>query len=110
KTIKKKPAIYWWYGILLFAFMGTFFIACNNSTNLTLGTLPKADFTLTHVEDANTIILVNKTNMPSIAYWSTSNGQSAKGDSAKIHFIFKGTYTVKLLVSGHGGLDSTTKE
>ena len=110
KYIKKIPTSYW-VGMMIFAVVSTCFYACkDDSADLSLGSLPKADFSIEKGKDANTMILINKTNMPSIAYWSTSNGQHAKGDSASLHFIFKGTYTVNLLVAAKGGLDSTTKE
>src|SRR5699024_9501263 len=80
------------------------------SAVLSLGVLPKADFSVKKGNDANTLILINKTNMPCIAYGATSNGQHAKADPASLHFILKATHTVNLLVAAEGGLDSTTKE
>src|ERR1035437_6942355 len=46
-------------------------------------------------------------------YWSAADlnlGYSdLKGDSVKLNFIFPGTYSVKMLVAGAGGIDSITK-
>jgi hypothetical protein len=35
--------------------------------------------------------------------------QSLQGDSAKMDFVFAGTYNVTMVVAGNGGLDSVTK-
>ncbi len=105
KNIKKYSL-----GIFLLLLIGLVFYACKNEDdNASLGPLPQADFTITQGKDPNTVLLANKTDQPSIAYWSTSNGQTAKGDTASIHFIFKGTYKISLLADGHGGIDSVSK-
>jgi len=74
-----------------------------------LGALPKADFEVIQAAGSNTVTLINKTNMPSIAYWTLSNGQKIQGDTVRTNFTFAGTYTATLLVAGRGGLDSVSK-
>src|SRR5690606_38823650 len=74
-----------------------------------LGALPSPDFEILAGPDANTIILVNKTNEPSIPYWSVNTGQSVTGDSARLRLIFAGTYDVTLQVAAKGGMASVTK-
>ncbi|HET6527636.1 MAG TPA: hypothetical protein VFG39_02705, partial [Balneolaceae bacterium] len=75
-----------------------------------LGELPKADFSIAQGNTPNEVVVINKTNMTSIPYWSTSNGLKAKGDTAVFHFTFKGTYTITLAAAGNGGIDSTSKK
>ncbi len=89
--------------------MTCFWTACTSDVSESLGPLPKADFSVEQGADANDVILVNKTNMPSIPYWTSSNGLDAEGDSAVFHFVFKGTYTVTLAAVAHGGIDSVSK-
>ncbi|MDB5250888.1 MAG: hypothetical protein JWP27_57 [Flaviaesturariibacter sp.] len=74
-----------------------------------LGSLPKADFEIIQATGSNKVKLVNKTNMPSMAYWTLSNGQKFSGDTATASFTFAGTYKATLLVAAHGGLDSISK-
>lgn len=109
KYIKKISRPYW-YGIAIIAFMGCCIVACRQEgINETLGALPKADFAIVAGPNPNTVIAVNKTNVPSIDYWTSSNGLSDKGDSASFHFIFEGTYTITLMAAAHGGIDTITK-
>lgn len=100
-----------WYGIAIILFIGCCIIACREENlNATLGALPKADFTISQGADPNSVLVVNKTNTPSIAYWSVpATGLQMTGDSARMRFIFAGTYSIKLLVDAHGGIDTVTK-
>jgi PKD repeat protein len=75
-----------------------------------LGPLPTAEFEILPGADANSVVLVNKTSGPSVANWSTSTGGKFTGDTARVKFIFEGTYDVTLLVAAQGGLDSLTKQ
>jgi hypothetical protein len=68
--------------------------------------------------NANTVVLVNKSSMPAIPYWSiswmvgsTNISQKFSKDSASLYFPFSGTYAlnVTLMVASNGGLDSVTK-
>lgn len=76
---------------------------------LSLNALPKPDFEVVTGSNANNLVLVNKTNVPSIAYWKVSTGTSLQGDSAKLGLVFAGSYTVKLIVTAQGGIDSVSK-
>jgi hypothetical protein len=99
---------------LLALVSASLFYACKPEAGGSLGVKPTADFaTITAGSDANTLILINKSSGPAIPYWAVpavNLGYSdLKGDSVKVHFIFAGTYQVKLMVSGNGGIDSATK-
>lgn len=84
--------------------------ACTpDEKELGLNPLPTVDFEIAQGADANSVILVNKTNAPSIPFWSVSTGQTLSGDSARLRLIFAGTYHITLLVAAQGGLDSITK-
>ncbi|RYZ45116.1 MAG: hypothetical protein EOP49_25800 [Sphingobacteriales bacterium] len=74
-----------------------------------LGAKPTPDFEVVQGTDANNLILVNKSSMPIIPYWSVSTGAKMTGDSAKINFVLKGTYQITLTGAGQGGLGSVTK-
>lgn len=88
---------------------------CKPDTISGLGATPKADFTIATGADANHLIFVNHSSAPTIPYWKVVsatpplNPQKLQGDSAKMDFIFAGTYNVTLVVAGNGGLDSVTK-
>lgn len=75
-----------------------------------LGALPNADFEVLPGSDANTVILVNKSDQKSIPYWSVSTGASLSGDSAQLRLIFAGTYQVTMTAAGRGGLSTVTKD
>ncbi len=97
-------------GLAISCIAACFFSACTgDDVNASLGALPEASFAVVQAKDANRVTLVNKTNMPSIPYWSTSNGMKAEGDSVTFNFIFKGTYTITLAAVAHGGIDSVSK-
>lgn len=109
KHIKKISSSFW-LALAIIAIIGCSVIACRQENlHETLGALPKAGFAIVQGPDANTVIAVNKTNVPSIAYWSSSNGLTATGDSASFHFIFSGTYKITLMADAHGGIDSVTQ-
>jgi len=83
----------------------------DDSGDLSLGALPTADFEAVVTEGSNVVQLVNTTAEPTIAYWTVENtGQSFKGDTAHVNFIFAGTYEITLLAVGQGGTTSVTKE
>lgn len=81
--------------------------ACNEDYNL--GSIPAADFEIQQGEDANTVVLVNKTPGASIAYWETSTGQDFKGNPASVRFTFAGEYEVTLKAVTQGGIATVTK-
>jgi len=97
--------------ILLSFSVITVFNSCKPTvSNASLGSLPKPDFTyIVDTANPNHLILINKTSTASIPYWTTSTGASVQGDSAKVSFIFAGTYSITLYAVGQGGLDSVTK-
>jgi hypothetical protein len=99
-----------WAGGSIFALLvGGLFYACKPDDLGSLGAVPKAGFNVVKV-DANHIILANSSSTASIPYWSvTETHSSYNGDSAKIYLGIAGTYHVKLLVMGKGGMDSTTQ-
>ena len=96
-------------GLFLLLVAGAFY-ACKPDTMGSVGSKPKADFAIVQGATANSVVLINKTGSASIPYWKVvSTGQKLTGDSAKINFVFAGTYNVMLTVAGSGGLDSLTK-
>jgi len=91
--------------------MSVIFQACKKEgEDLTLGAAPQANFDVVPGSDANTFILVNKSNQPSIPYWTLNTGQKLSGDSTKVNFVFKGDYDVTLLVAGQGGTSTVTRK
>lgn len=105
-TIKRTLAA---IGLLLL--VATVFYACRpDVVGGGLGTRPKADFVIVPGATANSMVLVNKSSIASIPYWKVvSTGQKLTGDSAKVNFVFAGTYNIMLLVAGNGGVDSVIK-
>ncbi len=102
-----KPNAFFYY---LLALMLLTIGACTpDKKDLALNALPNVDFEIAQGADANSIVLVNKTNAPSIPFWTVSTGQKLSGDSAKLKLIFAGTYEVTLFAAAQGGLDSVTK-
>lgn len=90
---------------------GVFYACTPDKMGGGLGGVPKADFVFAPGPNANAVVLVNKSSTASIPYWKVlSTGQKLSGDSAKVNFVFSGTYSVTLLVAGNGGLDSVTKQ
>ncbi len=87
------------------------FYACKPDVgNSGLGTLSKASFTvIPSTTNPNNLVLVNKSSTASIPYWKTSTGVTVQGDSAKVNFVFAGTYSITLYVVAHGGIDSITQ-
>lgn len=75
-----------------------------------LGNIPTPDFEVQAGEDANTLVLVNRTPGNSIAYWETSAGQTFKGDNVAARFTFEGEYDVTLTAVTPGGTATTTKQ
>ena len=100
-------------GFLMIGIAGMFYACQPDVVNPGLGTKPKADFVATIAADGHTVLLANKSSVASMPYWSSADlnlGYSdLKGDSIKLNFIFPGTYSVKMLVAGAGGIDSITK-
>ena len=87
----------------------TFFHACKEE-KYSLGNIPTPDFEVQAGEDANTLVLINKTPGTSIAYWETSTGQKFKGDNVSARFTFEGEYDVTLMAVTPGGTAATTKQ
>lgn len=98
---------------LMILITGTILYSCKKQKIDDLGALPKADFTINPGANGNSVVLINTTATPAIAYWAVPGlnltTKDLKGDTARLHFIFMGTYPVTLYVAGHGGLDSITK-
>lgn len=90
----------------------TVFYACKpDMGNSGLGALFNPAFTvIPNTTNPNNLTLVNKSSTATIPYWKTSTGVIAQGDSAKVNFVFAGTYSITLYVVGHGGLDSITQQ
>lgn len=79
--------------------------------DLSLDALPVPDFEIVNEGDGNTVMLVNRTNVPAIAYWTVpSTEQSFTGDTASVNFTFQGSYTINLLAVSQGGMSSVSKE
>lgn len=89
------------------------FFGCKKEGTLKLGAIPTPDFNAIVATDGHSVTLVNKTNLPSIPYWAAPDLNlgygDLQGDSVKVNFIFPGTYTIKMLVTGQGGIDSVSK-
>lgn len=106
KVVKPRGSV-----LFLILLTVSYLTACTGNEGVgALGKLPKADFSIVEGNTPNDVVVINKTNMSSIPYWTTSNGLEAKGDTAVFHFTFKGTYTITLAAAGQGGIDSTSKE
>ncbi len=106
----KKLAVWVSLGSLAILIITVFYACKPDMANSGLGALPKAAFAVVpSTTNPNNLILVNKSSTPSIPYWKTSTGVLAQGDSARVNFVFAGTYTITQYVAGHGGLDSTTQ-
>jgi PKD repeat protein len=106
-------AVIWLRTGILMLIIGSVFYACQpDNVNPGLGTKPAASFSATVSTDGHSVLLVN-TSTPAMPYWSAPDlnlGYSdLKGDTIRLNYTFPGTYTVKLLVAGAGGLDSITK-
>jgi len=90
--------------------IGVLLDGCQPNDGGVLGSPPKANFNSAVDNNGYSVTLVNKTAGPNIAYWSVPGmnlGYSdLKGDTIKINFTFPGTYEVKMLAIGHGGMDS----
>jgi len=110
KQLSNTSKIYYAAIMLFSVVVAGWMIGCRpESSNPGLGAKPKADFNIVTTSDPNVVILVNKAN-PSIPYWIIpATNQQLTGDSAKVHFTFAGTYSIKMLAEGNGGLDSVTK-
>jgi hypothetical protein len=97
---------------LYVASMSLLMVACQDPhEDLRLGRLPEPDFKIENSNGSNTYRLINTTSTPGIAYWSIPRtGQSFRGDTVEVNFIFEGEYDVDLLIAGQGGTQSTTKK
>ncbi|WP_139215767.1 hypothetical protein [Parapedobacter composti] len=99
------------YGIKLLALLITTHACTTSDNDLTLGALPAADFEIQEGNDANTVILVNRTSEPSIAYWEVeTTGQKLEGNTATLRLTFAGTYNITLLAVAKGGTATVTKQ
>ncbi len=120
--LQKKAS--WRNGLTVAAFITLIFgwmVACKPDSGALGGLGPKAtpDFALVPASgNPNSVVLVNKTSMAAIPYWTVSWSVGATNltqkftkDSATLNFPFAGTYALKvtLLVASNGGLDSVTK-
>ena len=100
-------------GLFLLVIASMFYACKPDVVNPGLGKKPVADFVATVAADGHTVLLANKSSVASMPYWSAPDlnlgFSDLKGDSLKLNFIFPGTYSVKMLVAGAGGIDSITK-
>lgn len=96
--------------ILFFASL-PFLTSCKKYEVKSLGPKPVASFTVTPISGRPNTYLLTSTSTNSFRYdWnkaSTSYVQGKQVDTA--YFIFSGTYTVKLIVYGQSGIDSTSQ-
>src|SRR6266567_861176 len=97
-------------GLCLLLVAGAFYACKPDTMGSGLGAKPKPDFTIVQGANANSVVLINKTPTANIPYWRVvSTGQKFTGDTARMSFVFAGTYNVMLIVDGNGGLDSLVK-
>jgi PKD repeat protein len=98
--------------IMVLAIGLTMINSCKEET-LSLETKPTADFNATVQSDGHTVLLTTKTSTPVMSYWAAPalnlGFADLKGDSVKLNFIFPGTYIIKMIAVGAGGLDSISK-
>jgi hypothetical protein len=112
--MKKHYKLIFGASVAVIALVGvSLFFGCKKEETLKLGAKPTPAFDAIVGSDGHSVTLVNKSNIASIPYWAAPDlnlGYSdLNGDSAKVNFIFPGTYNIKLLVVGAGGIDSTSK-
>ncbi len=96
------------------ALIGLVMTGCSKEDDPTLGALPSADFRITPTAtNPNTVSLENTSSSAGIAYWEVPalNLTSAdlKGNKVDVNFTFAGTYQVKLMLAGQGGVSTVTK-
>lgn len=96
--------------ILFFAIL-PFLTGCKKYEVKSLDPKPVASFSVTPVTGKPNTYLLTSTSTNSFRYdWNKATGsyvQGTKVDTA--YFIFSGTYTVKLIVYGQSGIDSTSQ-
>lgn len=90
--------------ILLFVGIVIFQACKKEGENLTLSAVPVANFEVAQGENANNLILVNKSNVPSIPYWDIDGTEKYNGDSVRVNFPFAGNYEITMTPAGQGGL------
>lgn len=113
KNIEKKmKCLYPLTMAFLFAVASLFLPSCSpEGDKLSLEPLPSPDFEIQQGEDENTMLLINRTSVPSIAYWTIeSTEQKFEGDTISVRFTFEGSYPVTLQAASQGGMASITKE
>src|ERR1700755_605778 len=97
-------------GLVLLSLTGAFYACKPDTMGSGLGQAPSPDFVAVQGSSPNNFILINKTASPSIPYWTVlSTNQKLKGDSAKVNFVFAGSYKIMLTAAGSGGMDSIVK-
>lgn len=105
-----KMAVWVSLGALALIIITVFYACKPDMGNSGLGAPPKPAFIIIpNASNPNNLVLVNKSSTASIPYWKTSTGVTVQGDSAKVNFVFAGTYSITLYAEGHGGLDSVTQ-
>jgi hypothetical protein len=112
--MKNKNRHIFGVSLAILSFAGlTLFFGCKKEATLKLGSAPVAGFDAIVAANGHSVTLVNKSDIPCIPYWSAPDLNlgygDLQGDSTKVNFIFPGTYTIKMLVVGQGGIDSVSK-
>lgn len=97
-------------GVLIALLSATFFSACRYKV-ADLMPKPKASFTVTPVSGQVNKYLLSSTSTNSFRYdWDKATGTYAPGKAVDtVYFADKGTYTVRLLVYGQSGMDTTSQ-
>jgi hypothetical protein len=86
----------------------TVWMGCTPEKGGSLGSLPKAGFTVSGGGDSNSVVLVNTTPNV-IADWAALGKAAQTGDTGRFRFTFAGTYAITETVVGRGGMDTLTQ-
>jgi hypothetical protein len=96
---------------ILFFILLPFLTGCKKYEVKSLGPKPVASFTVSPVAGKPNTYLLTSTSTNSFRYdWNKATGSYVQGKQVDTaYFIFSGTYTVKLVVYGQSGIDSTSQ-
>lgn len=103
------------YGFFALSIAMGGFTSCDpvDSDDHSLGVVPQENqlaFSATPTADkANVVEFKNESNISGVVLWDLGNGGTAKGESVKAQYPFKGEYTVAMTLYTTGGSATITK-